>query len=76
MQYFCGLKWAITEFGDDTCIETLRPVCQDLLRANGSGEGAWLLYVLVLVGAFAFFRIVALVWRRWSTMPDIITDDS
>ena len=51
-------------------------MCQDLLRTNDSSEDDWLLYVLVLVGAFAFFRIVALVWRRWSTMPNIITDDS
>ena len=65
IQYLCGLKWAMnialaTEFGDDQCIETLRPACQNLLKANDSDADDWLLYLLVLCGAFAFFRIAAL----------------
>ena len=66
IQYFCGLKWAMnialaTEFGGDECIEVLRPACQKLLSANDSDEDDWLLYLLVLVGAFVFFRISALI---------------
>ena len=49
-----------TEFGDDTCIEQLRPMCHGLLEANDSDSDDWLLYLLVLVGAFAFFRMIAL----------------
>lgn len=66
IQYLCGLKWTMnialaTEFGGDRCTEALRPKCQALLDANDANEDDWPMYVAVLLGAFAFFRIVSLI---------------
>ena len=65
IQYLCGLKWAmnialVTEFAGDRCIELFRPTCHALVEANDSNEDDWFVYILVLCGAFAFFRLAAL----------------
>jgi hypothetical protein len=64
IQYLCGLKWAMNitlaeEFGWDRCSDALKPACASLLKANDIEQDDWLVYVAILIAAFAFFRLAA-----------------
>ena len=65
IQYLCGLKWAMNmalanEFGHGNCLEMYQLACTSLLTANESDTDDYWFYILVLLGAFAAFRLVAL----------------
>ena len=65
MQYLCGMKWGMNmamanEFGHDRCTPALNASCAYLLSANDSSDEDYWIYGLVLLGAFAAFRLVAL----------------